>query len=72
MTTKELIFLVEEDPEGGYAARALGQSIFTQAESFDELKKNIKNALDCHFDTKEDIPEIIRLHIVRDEMFAYA
>ena len=58
MKTKELIFLVEEDPEGGYAARALGQSIFTQAESFDELKKNIKNALECHFDTNEDIPEI--------------
>ncbi len=72
MKTKELIFLVEEDPEGGYAAKALGHSIFTQAESFDELKNNIKNALECHFDTKEDIPEIIRLHIVRDEMFAYA
>jgi len=72
MTTKELIFLVEEDPEGGYAARALGQSIFTQAESLEELKKNIKDALECHFDTKEEIPKIIRLHIVRDEMFAYA
>ena len=72
MKTKELIFLVEEDPEGGYAAKALGHSIFTQAESFDELKNNIKNALECHFDTKEDIPEIIRLHIVRHEMFAYA
>ena len=72
MTTKELIFLIEEDPEGGYAARALGQSIFTQAESFEELKKNIKDALECHFDTKEDIPKIIRLHMVHDEMFAYA
>ena len=72
MATKELIFLVEEDPEGGYAARALGQSIFTQAESFEELKKNIKDALECHFDAKEEIPKIIRLHIVRDEMFAYA
>ena len=39
---------------------------------FEELKKNIKNALECHFDSKEDIPKIIRLHIVRDEMFAYA
>jgi predicted RNase H-like HicB family nuclease len=67
-----LIFLVEEDPEGGYAARALGQSIFTQAENFEKLKKNIKDAIECHFDTKEDMPEIIRLHIVRDEMFAYA
>jgi len=72
MTTKELIFLVEEDPEGGYVAKALGQSIFTQAENFEKLKENIKDAIECHFDTKEDIPEIIRLHIVRDEMFAYA
>jgi predicted RNase H-like HicB family nuclease len=67
-----LIFLVEEDPEGGYAARSLGQSIFTQTENFEKLKKNIKDAIECHFDTKEDMPEIIRLHIVRDEMFAYA
>ena len=72
MTTDELIFLVEEDPEGGYNAKALGQSIFVQAETFDSLKKNIKDALKCHFDRKEDIPGIIRLHIVHDEMFAYA
>jgi predicted RNase H-like HicB family nuclease len=72
MTAKELIFLVEEDPEGGYNARALGQSIFVQGDTFDELKNNIKDALECHFDIKEDIPNIIRLHIVRDEMFSYA
>ncbi len=72
MTAKELIFLVEEDPEGGYNAKALGQSIFVQGDTFDELKNNIKDALECHFDIKEDIPNIIRLHIVRDEMFFYA
>ena len=72
MTTKELIFLVEEDPEGGYNAKALGQSIFVQGDTFENLKSNIKDALECHFDTKEDIPGIIRLHIVHDEMFAYA
>ncbi len=72
MSVKELIFVVEEDPDGGYNAKALGQSIFVQAETFEALKANIKDALECHFDEKEDIPGIIRLHIVRDETFAYA
>jgi len=72
MTTNELIFLIEEDPEGGYNAKALGQSIFVQADTFETLKSNIKDALECHFDKKEDIPKIIRLHMVHDEMFAYA
>jgi predicted RNase H-like HicB family nuclease len=64
--------LVEEDPEGGYNARALGQSIFTQGDTLEEVKNNIKSALECHFDRKEDIPSIVRLHIVKEEMFAYA
>ena len=71
MTTNELMFLIEEDPEGGYNAKALGQSIFVQGDTFETLKSNIKDALECHFDTKEDIPKIIRLHMVHDEMFAY-
>jgi predicted RNase H-like HicB family nuclease len=62
MKIQELIFLVEEDPEGGYTARALNQSIFVQGDTFDILKGNIKDALECHFDTKEEIPGIIRLH----------
>ena len=72
MTTNELIFLVEEDPEGGYNAKALGQSIFVQGDTFVNLKSNIKDALECHFDTKEDIPRIIRLHTVHEEIFVYA
>ncbi|KQC10830.1 MAG: 2-oxoisovalerate dehydrogenase [Candidatus Cloacimonas sp. SDB] len=72
MTTDELIFLIEEDPEGGYNAKALGQSIFAQGDTFEILKDNIKDALACHFDNKEDIPKIIRLHMVRDEILAYA
>ena len=72
MTTNELIFLIEEDPEGGYNAKALGQSIFVQGDTLETLKSNIKDALECHFDTKEDIPGIIRFHMVHDEMFAYA
>ena len=62
MTVNELIFLIEEDPEGGYNAKALGQSIFAQGDTLAILKDNIKDALECHFDTKENIPRIIRLH----------
>jgi predicted RNase H-like HicB family nuclease len=72
MKVEEVIFVVEEDPEGGYNARALGQSIFTQGDTLEEVRNNIKSALKCHFDRKEDIPSIVRLHIVREEMFAYA
>ncbi len=64
--------MVEEDPEGGYNAKALGHSIFTEGETLEELRKNIKDALKCHFDREEDIPRVIRLHIVKEEMFAYA
>lgn len=57
---KEIIFLVEESPEGGYEARALGYSIFTQADSFEELKRTIQDAVACHFDASEK-PRLIRL-----------
>ncbi len=66
----ELVFLVEDAPEGGFTARALGQSIFTQAETREELVAMIKDAISCHFDTPEEMPKIIRLHYVRDEVLA--
>ena len=72
MVKSEMIFMVEEDVEGGYSASALGCSIFTEAETIVELKNNIKKALECHFDKKEDIPGVIILHIVREETLAYA
>ena len=68
---KELIFMVEEGPEGGYTARAPGESIFTEAYDLEKLKENIRDAMECHFDRKEDIPRVVRLHIVREETFAY-
>ena len=64
---KEIIFIVEESPEGGFEARALGYSIYTEAETPEELKKNIKEAVRCHFE--EDVPKIIRLHYVKEEVF---
>lgn len=64
---KEIIFSVDESPEGGYEARALGFSIFTQAETFNDLKKMVQDAVLCHFDEKER-PRVIRLHMVREEL----
>lgn len=46
----EVFFLVEEAVEGGYVAKALRESIFTEADTIDELKANIKEAVQCHFD----------------------
>ena len=63
----EIIFAVQESPEGGYEARALGFSIFTQAESLEKLKTAIRDAVSCHFDEQEK-PRVIRLHIVKDEV----
>ena len=63
----EIIFIVEDSDEGGYTAKALGFSIYTEGETLDELKENIKDAIKCHFDEKE-IPHIVRLHIVKDEV----
>jgi hypothetical protein len=63
----ELIFLVQEDPEGGYTARALGHSIFTEADDLKSLRKNIREAVGCHFD-KGAGPKILRLHFVREEV----
>jgi len=64
---KEIIFLVEESPESGYEAKALGYSIFTQADTIDELKKEIRDAVKCHFE-EEEMPLIIKLHIVKEEV----
>lgn len=64
---KELIFLIEEAIEGGFTAKALGESIFTEADTLIDLKQNIKEAVSCHF-KGEQIPQLIRLHIVKDEL----
>jgi predicted RNase H-like HicB family nuclease len=65
----EIIFIVESSDEGGYTAKALGYSIYTEGETMDELKENIKDAVKCHFDGKE-LPRIARLHMVKDEIMA--
>lgn len=65
----EIIFSIRESLESGYEARALGYSIFTEAETMDELKVNIKEAVHCHFEDTE-MPKVIRLHFVKEELIA--
>jgi len=63
----EVVFLVEEAPEGGYTAKALGYSIFTEADNWEELRESVRDAVNCHFD-KGETPHVIRLHYVKDEV----
>jgi predicted RNase H-like HicB family nuclease len=69
MSNKEIIFMVEESIDGGYEAKALDHSIYTQADSLEELKTQIKDAVRCHFNENE-MPSIIRIHLVKDEVIS--
>jgi hypothetical protein len=65
----EIVFLVEDAAEGGVLARALGHSIFTEADSYAELRAQVREAVHLHFDEGER-PAVIRLHYVKDEVLA--
>ena len=65
----ELIFIVEEAPEGGYTARALGESIFTEGDTLADLREQVRDAVRCHFDEGQG-PKMVRLHFVREEVIA--
>lgn len=65
----EIVFVVEQAPEGGYVARALGESIFTEADTVEALRAAVQDAVHCHFDEGQS-PRVIRLHFVRDELLA--
>ena len=65
----EIIFVVEESPEGGFIARALGASIFVETDSIDQLQAQVRDAVACHFEDDQR-PKVIRLHFVREEVFA--
>jgi hypothetical protein len=66
---EELIFLVEEAPEGGLTARALGGSIFTEADDPASLREQVRDAVRCHYEEGKG-PRLIRLHFVREEVIA--
>jgi hypothetical protein len=65
----EIIFVVEEAAEGGFTARALGASIFTEADTLASLHQEIRDAIRCHFE-EEQTPKVVRLHFVREELLA--
>lgn len=65
----EIVFVVEQAPEGGYTARALGEAILTEADTLEALRTAVQDAVHCHFDEGRS-PKMIRLHFVRDELLA--
>ena len=65
----EIMFVVEEAPEGGLTARALGESIFTEADDIESLHQQVRDAVHCHFDEGK-APKIIRLHFTLEELIA--
>ncbi len=65
----EIMFVVEEAPEGGLMAHALGESIFTEADDIGSLHQQVRDAVRCHFDEGKS-PKIIRLHFTREELIA--
>ena len=69
MAGSEIVFVVDEAPEGGYVAHAVGESIVTEADDLDSLRGMVRDAVVCHFD-EDERPKVVRLHLVRDELLA--
>lgn len=69
MNNTEIVFAVEESPEGGFEARAIGFDIFSEADSMEQLRAELRDAVSCHFEDAER-PRMIRIHLVRDEVIA--
>lgn len=65
----EIHFIVEQAPEGSLIARAVGADIFTETDSAEEPRTQVRDAVRCHFDEGK-IPSLIRLHITRQEVLA--
>ncbi|HTR35551.1 MAG TPA: hypothetical protein VMH80_06600 [Bryobacteraceae bacterium] len=64
----ELIFEIRDAEEGGYSARALGHAIFTEADTWEELRKNVLQAVSLHFEESDVRPQLVQLHYVKDEL----
>ena len=65
----EIIFTVNESLDGGYEAKAIGHSIYTQCDDYSELREMLRDAVKCHFD-EEQMPSLIRIHFIKDEVIA--
>ncbi len=67
----EILFIVEEAPEGGYTAQAVGSAIFTEADTIGELKEMVRDAILCHFE-EDELPKLARLHFIKEEILTLA
>ena len=65
----EIIFVVNESLDGGYEAKAVGHSIYTQCDEYSELQETLRDAVKCHFD-EDKMPALIRIYWVKDEVIA--
>lgn len=69
MPVTEIIFgITEDEVDGGYSATALGYGIHTQGDSVDDIRRNVREAVECYFDDGMPRPKLVRLHFVRDEV----
>ena len=68
----EIVFEVSQESDGGYVAECLTESIITQADDWEELRKNVKEAVAAFCFDRPEQPSTIPLHLVRDEILAYA
>ena len=68
----ELVFEVTQESDGGFVAECLTESIFTQADNWEELRQNVKEAVAAYYFDRPQRPSTIRLHLVRDEVLANA
>jgi len=69
---KEIVFEVTQESDGGFVAECLTESIITQADDWEELRKHVKEAVAAFYFDRHERPSSIRLHLVRDEILAYA
>ena len=65
----EILFVVDEADEGSLRTSAVGAAIHTEADNLEELHREIRDAVHCHFEEGE-APPLIRLHHVRQELLA--
>lgn len=65
----ELVFEITQEADGGFVAEALGESIITQADTWDELRANVREAVKAYYFDRP-APSRLRLHLVRDEVIA--
>jgi predicted RNase H-like HicB family nuclease len=67
----ELIFEIRDAEEGGFFARSLGPAIFTEGETWEELRANVLEAVGLHYENRVDRPRLVQLHYVKDELIAF-